>query len=359
MFSVEAPRPELAGVWHLENSFQEAFGLHESTHSRPPAIYGGPPAPALDRSSIRIPRLASIPTVDGALGNGEYGSLKLPIWLDDRYGGLSLSWVHVGATPFNLYLHFDSLDVGTYFGRRIQLNLDPDGNGGTVPDDSDSATIVPRDGTAGSYGISEGGRLRLSGGLSNWSHDVGGVEFALGVEMRIRLEESMAAGEVFGMQFLHDRIDSSSDSASFPVDAEIDSPDTWARFRIADASSVRADGENPRIRFLHDVPPEIAEGESVLLRFDATDDVDLARVDIYVDDVIRTSEDFPENFNRAAVVSFRPTLPIGSHTAYARATDHRGRIGFSRLERFFVQHDGALPKSLRDTIPSSPPWTRR
>ena len=130
----------LIAVWNLAGSPDDALGRNRA-RLRSGARFTGGAAPPEPFFPLRIPRLASAPSVNGACVPGEYGSLRLPIYYpDDIFGGTSgdVRWVRVGATAGRIYTCFDGLAFGITSPESFAgVYIDPDNSGGTVASPTD------------------------------------------------------------------------------------------------------------------------------------------------------------------------------------------------------------------------------
>ncbi len=345
-------RDNLEAVWHLESSADEGFGNHTGTLVGGANFSGAAPT-AFDHDPIEIPLFPSAASVDGLCSPGEYGDVRVPVWTPTR-----LSWAYVIATAGNVYVCMDNLAIGGYSGEFAGLYLDPDGDGGALAqaDDYRISLFRQTDSDFSENGTGAGGYTTpglASYDADSWTEAKLGTEW--GGEFRFPRSALPASDAIFGMQFVQHWFTGVGDDYGWPVDFVWNSPNAWEKFQIATTSKVRTDNRSPLVFVRRNPRDRIAQGSSVQLLAEANDDTDLSRINLFVDGVLSTS--CPVNGLNdyfSACLAPQAAYPVGTHTYWAEAIDHRGRSGLSSMERFFVEIDGQSPAiSLRHS-PTSP-----
>ncbi len=337
-------QPDLIGLWRLDGGSAEAYGAFATTEIGP-VTFDGPAALPVDHDPIRVHRSDLL--LDGNCAAGEYGLPTLPIWYVTTGGARRLGWVYAAVNARDVFVCFKEIDLEFPF---VGLYLDADGSGGSLPGPGEYQLALYRNQTFNNrHGI--GGAGYADPGLSGVATAVGGTEFDWNAEYRI--PRTVLAG-TFRMQFMyHWRGGASGVDFGWPVDYHWLHPNVWPTFRIDDTWP-RSDMQNPGVSASHTPTPANA-GDAVTITASAWDDRDLAQVDIYLDGVLKKVCSFPGAEDRSADCATDPqALSIGRHYYYARATDHRGRLGFTSMQAFPVTLDGAAPVISASYAPRRP-----
>ena len=360
---IEEPRPDLIAVWHLENSADEAFGMHPGTLMGD-ADFKGPIAPPIDHDPVLIPRLGAAPTVNGFCSPGEYRDALVPIWYGNDLSPTGLTWATVGATATDIYVclgalpsnRFGRLPAGSNASEFATVYLDPDDDGGAVAQTDDYRVSVDRLTSTMISESGDGAGGYTTPGLTSVEAASDQFEFNWGAEFRIPRDALPASDAIFRMQFMQHWRDFVGDDYGWPADFDWNTPDAWPRFQINDGDIPRADDENPVLtEVTHTPQPTVGETDTVQISATATDDVDLISVDLIID-AVTTSCPFtgPDDIGPVTCSSAPQVYSVGTHSYYARAVDHRGRLAFSPRQEFFVQLDGEKPVITINHTPREP-----
>lgn len=347
--------PNLVAAWHLEGSPTDIFGRHNAV---PGGIltFTGLAAPPVSHDPILIPHLAAIPTVNGNcnINAAEYSDLQLPIWYGEQWNTVNLAWTYLGATATDIYLCLQNFPLET---AAVALYLDPNGSGGTLPQSDDYVILVRSDGTIRvSQGDGLGGYI-----LTKLPTDTYDARFYVGelnasAEFRIARSLLTAPDGTFRLQLMqfHNGVSLPAESG-WPVDFSSTTPAVWEQLRVGTDTAFVADSDNPAVEVRYAPQPLVRRGDQVTLTARATDMVDLASIDIYLDGSrIVQSCIFDNRNDTVGVCEYRSVLALGSHSYYAAATDQRGHRTESIRASFFVQLDGQAPQITLDHAPRTP-----
>lgn len=348
--TIDSPQPGLAGVWHLEGSYDEAFGSFATTIVGL-ASFDGPAAPPFSHDPIVVTRASTAPTLDGTCSPGEYGPVRLPIWVD--YGTTpSLVWVSAVATESDLYICMNEIPLEFEF---VGVYFDPDGGGGSTAGPDEYRVLLYGNGVMVSQRGTGSGNY-AEPGLSEVDAERGGSEFDWNAEFRLPRSAISSPDAIFRLQFmLHWYGSNVGWDAGWPVDYDWLRPDVWPTFWIDDTALPRADVLNPQVTASHS-PAEPSNLAPVVITADAEDDVDVAQVDVYVDGVARRSCSFAGDSDVSVTCSTTGALfSAGRHYYYARVTDHRGRQGFTPMHSLRVTVTGTAPTISANHTPRRPP----
>lgn len=349
----DAPATGLIAAWHLEGTPADVFGNHNAIGVGT-FFFNGPAAPPTVHNPIKVPRLGSVPAMDGFCSTGEYGGgalrLRLPMWLDGVSYPPSPVWVNVGATSSNVYVCMERAEVYT---AAIAVYLDPNNSGDALAQPSDWAFIARANGTrACQNGDGAGGYVNA--GLCTYDARYYLGEFEASAEFVFPRSLLTGSPALFRLAFAHQGIGGAAgNDRVWPLGAAQNAPVTWLTFVINDADLPRADSANPRVSARHS-PDVVRRGATVYFTASATDDVDIESIDLIVDGVTRRTCGFAGANDRSGECTFNTTLPLGRHNYYARVVDHRGRVGFAPLSSFLVQVDGRAPVLNISHSPRSP-----
>lgn len=346
---IDTPQPGLMAAWELQGNAEEMFGNYPGKPFGGATFTAGPP-PTHTADPLLIPTLPGLPTMDGICLQSEYGSLKLPIWVDPAYGQNGLVWAYVMATSDQLYVCMERFPIEI---TSAEVYVDTTGDGGTTPK-VDDYRIRAIDGTPPTQeserGDGEGGwgGPGLTDYQAIYNHT---PELYHSAEFRLPRSVFASLNTIFRLQLEqnHREADPTNDyDFGWPVDFNPVFPTRWPRMQIDTQTYVRPDSSNPAISSILVLPNGVIRlGDTVTLRVFASDDVDLAEIDIFIDGATPVHSCTIAGLNdRSAICSYTISggLPLGTHTYYARAWDHRSRIGWSTRSNLFVQASGDRPK---------------
>ena len=356
---INEPRSGLVAVWHLEGSAEEVYGTHPGTVMNG-ANFTGPASRPVDHDPILIPRMAAPATLDGNCAPGEYENLWLPVWYENNFAASGIAWVTVGATETDIYVCIAGLRWGSNPAQFSAVYLDPDNNGGVYAQSDDYRINLewPSESPTSEQGNGSGGYT--GPGLENYNTNANGFEFDWTAEYRIGRDVLPAADAIFGMQFMHHRVEGTGDDYGWPVDFDWNTPDAWLPFQINDADIPTPDSRNPGVTATHyaGVAPVITDGDAVTIYTTASDDVDIAQIDIYLDGGVARSCNLPGSSDTYVTSCTHVHNPsVGYHYYYAIVYDHRGRVGASPLRSYFVGGNGEPPAITLSHTPALPRWT--
>lgn len=350
----DAPAPGLIAAWHLEGTPADVFGNHNATGVGA-FFFNGPAAPSAVHNPIKVPRLGSIPTMDGSCGSDEYGSgalrLRLPMWLDGVSYPPSPVWLNVGATSTDVYVCMEQVELYT---SSTAVYLDPNNSGDAWAQADDWAFIVKADGTRECRrGDGSGGYVIAGACTYNAVRNLS-AEFVTSAEFLFPRSLLPSASALFRLAMAHQGIGGvAGNDRVWPLGAAQNAPATWLTFAINDADLPRADSANPTVSVRRS-PDVVRRGATVYFTASATDDVDIESIDLIVDGVSRRTCGFAGANDRNGECTFNTTLPLGRHSYYARVVDHRGRAGFAPFSGFLVQVDGRAPVITISHSPRAP-----
>jgi hypothetical protein len=344
---LDRDEPGLVAVWNLDGNAEELLGRFAAAPVGT-AAFTGPQAPPEPFFPLRIPRLASGSSPDGQCAPGEYGPLRLPLWTDATSAP---SWIWVGATLFTLHVCFDELSrTNLGFPSTASVQLDRNASGGALTETGDDLRAGLReDGVElvqrGVGGITGGWTTAAELASFFDAATDGGQEFTWDAELTAsRLLLPSIPGYEFGLSLVQRDVKVVLDSYGWPLGAAFATPDTWETATIDDTNLPRADSRNPDASIYSSVrSAPTPAGRTVRIRAGASDDVDLASIEIRVDGAIVEICDFGGLDDTSGECALDLELPFGMHYASALARDHRGRVGASRSHGFRVEADGAAP----------------
>lgn len=353
---IDRDEPGLVAAWNLDGSELELLARFETARVGT-ARFTGQQAPPEPFFPLRIPRLGSASNPNGFCGAGEYGPLRLPIWYDATSRP---AWVYVGATQLTLHFCFDELNRAGHAGQSVaSVQVDRNASGGTVPQATDDLRAgLQEDGTEiVQTGSGSGGWA--SSGLGSFVEVATEVsqEFTWDAEISLsRLLFTATPDSVFNLSLVHRDAIVLLDSFGWPQDAAFATPDSWDSAYFDDTNLPRADSSNPTTTLDVARAGAVAGGERPM-RFAvrAYDDVDLATIEIYVDNVLEEICDIDGTNDTVNSCGLMLALPLGMHNAYAVARDHRGRVGATPARGFRVEADGEAPVVTLEHAPVAPP----
>lgn len=334
----------LVGLWHLLSNGSEAFNRY-TTSTVGTVGFDGSAAPPNETNPTTIPRFANTPTVDGVCDEGIYSDgIRVPIWYQAAYSGFALSWAYLGASDSTLYICFSQVDLRIQFGA---VYLDPDNSADKIASVNDFVVRVDKNNVASSNTGNGVGDF-TGKGISGYSaaHSLGeltqSMEFAIPRSAAIA---NLSGDGLFRLGLMHHWLDNISGvDFGWPSNMGWNTPSTWAVFRINDSALPRPDSAAPMVRAMHTPSPEIRSGQMVTITALATDDVDVAQIEIFMATGVPVHTCTLNGANdTSASCRYSAVLPLGRHTYYAVATDHRGRRAISATGSLFVQADGRNP----------------
>jgi hypothetical protein len=350
---IQTPTPGLIAAWRLEGAAAEAFGNHPGAEIGFVA-WNGPAAPPVVFDPIRIPRLALAPVVDGYCAPGEYGSgalrLRLPIWLDGVAFPPSPVWVSVGATASHLFICLERAELQTL---ALAAFLDANASGDKTAQPDDWAFIVQsNDAILCQNGAGAGGYVTVANCPIAARFGLG--EFETSAEFSMPRALVKGPGGLFRLAFAHRSVNGvAGRDAVRPLGAAQNVPGHWPTFVIHDGDWPRPHSMNPAVTARHSPNPGRA-GNPVIFTALAEDDVDIASIELIVDNVSRRICDLPAAHDTSGECAFAATLTPGRHIYDARVTDHRGRLGIAAGGAVFVQVDGQAPQLTISHAPRAP-----
>ena len=122
----------------------------------------------------------------------------------------------------------------------------------------------------------------------------------------------------------------------WPAGADPASPATWTRFHLSTGDYPRADDQEPWVTTKHLPDGPLSPTVPVSVLAEAGDDVDLARIDVYVDHVLARSCAMDGDKDRTFLCVVSGRYAPGRHDYSALAYDHRGRLGADAGSSFTV-----------------------
>lgn len=337
---------ELAAIWHLEGGPAEASGRHDALVVGS-ADFLGSTSPAVHFEPIDIPQMAGPASVDGTCALGEYEHLRLPVWYGEAFSAANLAWVWLGAYGRQVFACAENLRQGSAGTQRAALYLDADASGDLLAGSSDYRFTLERasrigagergDGR-GAYGPPAVDPALYQAARSPQAEILWNAEFGLdgsllsAADGSLRLYPADEAGSPLGARW------------GWPTGADPASPATWTRFRLSTGGYPRADDREPWVRTKHLPDGSLRPSAPVTVLAEAGDDVDLARIDVYVDHVLARScaSDGDQDTHVFCVVS--GSYPPGRHDYSALAYDHRSRLGADAGSSFTVMLEGTPPR---------------
>lgn len=356
---IREEEPGLVAAWNLVGDPSDALGRHDGL-LRSGARFTGAAAPPEPFFPLRIPRLATSPSVNGTCLPGEYGSLKLPIYYGDGYGGNpdgAVRWVRVGATSTNLYVCFDSIDLGIASPESFAgVYLDPDNSAGTVAATDDFRVNVTQSSNVDSTEYGNGAGGFGSSGPSGPAAVSDGFEFNYDAEFRI--PRSLIPGDtdqLFRIQTMQHWLQSVGDDYAFPVGYFWSRPDSWATARIDDSVVPPPDSRTPTASAWHTPIAVTRADQDVTLHARGRDTFgDVRTIRFYVDRVLVATQDFDGSADTEVETTFTRSYDAGRHGYWVTVEDHVGRIGYSDTGSFIVLAGGNSPRVRLSTIPAEP-----
>ena len=352
---IAAPQAGLIALWRLDGSAEDAFGEYPGT-TQGGAGFSGVPSYPTDFDPIQIPRMAGPASVDGVCSPGEYENLMLPIWYAEPYDSTNLAWVMIGATDSDIYVCLKNLEWGMYAGQQVAMYIDPDNDAGANAQSDDYRVRLTWPGNVASIQQGNGAGDYSATTFSDYSAAGSGPEFYWSAEFRFSRSSLPSPDAIFGLQFIHHAVNAASNDYGWPDAFDWNTPNAWRDFQINDAVIPRADSANPEVET--DILPgaDVAYGDSVTLVAYATDDVDVAKVEWYVDYILVHPCNYGGENDRTPVscTYADASYTVGSHYYYALVYDHRGRRSASSAQFFIVRLDGIAPQISLDVLPNPP-----
>lgn len=352
---LDRAHPDLVAAWHLEGSSTDIFGRYNALPVGT-VTFTGPAAPPVPHEPILISQLADAPTVDGLcnIGAGEYRDLRLPIWYGASWAVENLAWSYVGATATDIYVCMREIPLET---AASAVYLDSNGSGDSLPQNDDYVFLARSDGTVRtSQGNGAGGYSPFTLPTNAYAGRLLIGEVNATAEFRIARSLLAEPDAIFRLQFMQFHSGATLPGESgWPLDFDSATPTRWPRFRIAPVTVFVPDSDNPIIAVRHAPQPTIRRTDQVTINASASDMVDLASIDIYVDasTPVRSCT-FDLLTDTSGVCEYLATLSLGRHMYYAIATDHRGRRTESTRTAIFVQADGQAPQLTMEHTPREP-----
>ncbi len=350
-------RPGLVAVWGLEGNAEDALGAHPGIGVS--VTFAGTAAPPAPGGPLHIPRLASSPTKDGLCTEGEYGSLRLPIWYEDG----SMSWAYIGAGSTDLYVCMKRISLGS--GANLPfaaLYIDVDGGGGEFAGAAEYKLNVFSDNTISSEkGNGTGGFVPAN--LSSFQFSGAapvGAEFYWNAEFRINRSLFPTSDQVFRLQVMNHWVTQVGDDHAWPVGFFWNRPSTWALVTIDDTVVPRADSAPPTVSFSGSPAGRRFEiSDNIRFQVIATDDTDLAIARIVVDfETAGACEFLGTDDTGRMPCGYTGSFTPGLHRFWAEAVDHRGRVTRTPMQTFRVDVDGNVPNVRVTHTPRLPTSTQ-
>lgn len=359
IFSLAADDPDLIGAWSLDGHHADAFGHFTTTPARSPTYTDSndsPSAPVQGSAPLAIPRLPDPVTVDGRCATDfitdeyEY-AMRLPLWYVDQNGSDRFTWAYLGGDTGAIYLcaQIESQDFHQ--------------------DSAGSVYLLPAAATAplhirATTNSQQVQRLDPGRGYQDISLDPALYEavysgFSQDRTVEVKLDHRLLGQGDFALQLVH-TVTPGDATTTFPLLDETfatTDPATWPRFVLDDSTTgvPRSDTAQPRITFTLSPTAAARAGSPLVLEAEATDDVDLARIDIRsgTGALIHTCT-LDGADDTAATCQQTVSYPAGRYVFYAEAVDHRGRYARSAARPFFYYLDSAAPQLFTAALPSRP-----
>lgn len=335
-------RSGLVANWHLLGNGSESRNRYPATVINT-ATFDGPAAPPAEIDPTVIPRLESTPAIDGSCQEPAYlDGIRVPVWYQPNYSpAFAMSWAYIGATATQLYVCFSDVDLRIQFGA---VYIDSDNGASKVATSDDFVVRVDKNNLASSN-TGNGAGDYTNKGIPGYSAARSLGELTQSMEFALPRSEVNTGDGLFRMGLIHHWLDNVSGvDFGWPNTIGYNSPATWSVLRINDSATPRADSTAPTIRVRHEPSPEIRARQMVTITVNATDDVDLAQIDLYMATGTPVQTCMLNGLNDvAASCVYSAALPLGRHTYYAVALDHRGRRALSAMGSLFVQVDGRAP----------------
>jgi len=353
---VDTPDPNLVAVWHLQGSALDAIGsLHGEL--RGDAGFDGSTAPPIVSGPLRIPRLSTLPEVDG-ICRGENGLFRVPIWYDDGFFIHHATWAQVGATSDRLFVCIKDLPQNfTEPLPSAALYIDPGADGGLFAQNNDYRFIYQNDGV---FDSQRGDGLGDYVNAESLGVDVesNGTDLMWSVEFSIPRSVIETDGEgLFGLLLVnhnHHTEGANYDEHGWPETAEWNAPESWIVASIDDSLIPVTDGAPPVIdAWYRPISPAPTINDEITIEASATDDVALSSITLFLDGVPIKVCDTPPSTTSGSC-SYRSKLSAGRHLFYAVVRDRAGRQGGSELKAIFVVLDGELPTITKSHLPQLP-----
>lgn len=347
---------DLAAVWHLEGGPAEAAGRHDAL-AIGSADFLGSTSPAVHFDPIDIPQMAGPAAVDGSCALGEYEHLRLPIWYGEAFSAGNLAWVWLGAYGRRVFACAENLRQGSTGPQRAGLYLDADASGDPKAGASDYRFTLERTGQSGAgergdgrggYGLPAVDPTLYQAARSPQAEILWNAEFGFegalltAADGSLRLHPADEEGPAFGAR------------SGWPATADPASPATWERFRLSTGGYPRADDQEPWLRLKHLPDGPLGPAVPISVLAEAGDDVDLARIDVYVDHALARSCTLDGDKDRYFLCVVSGNHAPGRHDYSALAYDHRGRLGADAGSSFTVMLEGTPPRLEASHTPLSP-----
>jgi hypothetical protein len=342
MNQVDTLQQGLLAAWQLQGSAGDVFNRNNGTVEGT-ALFNGTMPPAFLTGPIDIPLMGSSISVDGICSPDEYvDALRLPIWVQNVYGADNLVWAKVIADNYYLYVCMEEFPLDITW---AEVYVDTFGNGGSAPANDDFRVRAVKGGTQASH-VGNGSSW-VTPGMGDYQAVYNYDEFKSYAEFSIDRSIFSAPDTVFRMQMMQSyRGAGDPYDYGWPVTFNAMQPTNWLQMRISQGV-IRPDNAVPSIDYYLISPATIQRGDYVGVYVQAFDDTDLAQVDIYIDtSVPRHTCTYPGTTDtwEECQYSLGTWLSAGQHTFYARATDHRGRVGWSERFTFRVHASGTAPQ---------------
>lgn len=343
---LEALQPGLMTVWSLDGGVGDLTGEHSIARGLFASNFNGPAAPAVPMDPMIIPRIGNVPSVDGQCSGGEYGFFRLPIFYGEGPGS-SVDWVWVVAGGTDLYVCFDKVPQSSAPNSPFTaVYLDVDGSRSALATDSDYRITFSQDRMLSTErGDGVGGYV--DAGLSTsqaFATTPSSSEFNWTSEYRIARSLFPEPDGEFGFQLIHHWLNTVGDDYGWPIDFGWIQPTRWRSARISDSITIPADAAPPSVT-LNVLPAGqiFTVEDSIEIRGAARDDFGLQSITVYIDGRATQSCEVAGRIPRGSC-ALRSEFSPGRHTFWARATDVRGRQGFSDSQTIQVEVDGVPPE---------------
>lgn len=326
----------LVGLWPLDGGVGEVAERHVSIEAGDP-FFTVLPAPMTLHQPLRVPRLGTTPGIDGNCESAEYNeAARLPVWYPPDAPADSPVTARVGANAFDYFLCLDNFDVpeDSWF----EVWFDPNGDSGSVPGTDDLKFRITR-----LFGEFDVQAFEGTGVLVDpWNEiatpsgfDVATPsEFFPGLELEVnRSDVEATEGEIFQTTFGVLWEDTEPTFHSWPLQDQLQ----WEPARIL-SDPPRPDAERPTIT-VDPVPSRPVGDAPMTFWARATDDVDLRRIEIFVDPPSGGDPTVPEKIcieevagenDIEGICEFDTVLAPGVYTYKARSVDRTSKTAITR-----------------------------
>lgn len=304
----------LIGVWNLVGSVDDALDRYVSTRLAPEMT--GPAAPPEPLNPLRIPRIGTLPNINGTCS--EYNGLRVPLYYPDGFSGYAngaVRWAWIGATSGAVYLCLDNAIVGLGTPESFAgVYVDPDNSGDVLVRPTDyRVTLTQTSGVATAQWGNGTGGYGSSGPGSGWTAVRGGAEFSYSAELGLFRNGSLlpSGGGVFALQIMQHWLRSVGDDTGFPFDFAWNQPYYWADAYVDDSIVPPVDSGPPTASVSHRDPTD-PDGPTTI-EVEVQDARDLASATLFVDGSAVAGEVYPGSSDRVDRFEHVATYAPGLH----------------------------------------------